>query len=197
MTMKSGLLLSRLRKSSRGVALTEFALITPVFMITLMGAFDIGYSMYVKAILEGAVEEAGRTASLETTQTATIDDRIRNTVNALNRTGNLSFSRDFYQNYSDVDLPEDFTDANGNGVRDTGECFVDRNGNSRWDADVGLPGRGGAQDVVLYSATLTYSRLFPLWSLLGQPREITITGSTYLRNQPFSAQAARVGVRIC
>jgi Flp pilus assembly pilin Flp len=197
MTRKPKLLISRFRKNNQGVALTEFALIAPVFMMTLMGAFDIGYGMYVKAILEGAVENAGRTASLETTQTSEIDNRIRDTINSLNRTGNLTFSRDYYQNYADVDLPEDFTDANANGVRDTGECFVDRNGNSRWDADVGLPGRGGAQDVVLYSATLTYVRLFPLWSILGQPKEITITGSTYLRNQPFSAQAARVGVRIC
>jgi Flp pilus assembly protein TadG len=94
MTMKSKLLTSRLHKNSKGVALTEFALIAPVFMMTLMGAFDIGYGMYVKAILEGAVENAGRTASLETTQTTVIDDRIRDTVNALNRTGNLNFTRD-------------------------------------------------------------------------------------------------------
>ncbi len=188
---------SQLLNNTKGVALTEFALIAPVFLMTLMGAFDIGYSMYLKSILEGAVEDAGRTSSLETTLTSAIDNKIKTTVTSLNRTENLTFSREFFQNYADVDLPEDFTDGNANGVRDPGECFVDRNGNSTWDVNVGLPGRGGAQDVVLYSASFTYVRLFPLWSLLGQPSETTITGSTYLRNQPFSAQAARVGVRIC
>lgn len=186
-----------IRKDENGVALTEFALITPIFMLMLMGVFDIGYGIYVKSLLEGAVEAAGREASLETTTTATIDDRVRTTMGSINRSNNLVFSREYYQNYVDVELPEDFTDGNANGLRDPGECFVDRNGNSQWDSDVGLPGRGGAQDVVLYSATLTYSRLFPLWSLLGQSDSTEVTGSTYIRNQPFSAQAARVGVRIC
>jgi TadE-like protein len=187
----------RIRKDANGVALTEFALITPVFMLMLMGAFDIGYGIYVKSLLEGAVEAAGREASLETTATTTIDNRVRTTMAAVNRSEDIAFSREYYQNYVDVELPEDFTDGNANGIRDVGECFVDRNGNSIWDSDVGLPGRGGAQDVVLYTATLTYNRLFPLWSLLGQSNSIAVTGSTYIRNQPFSAQAARVGVRIC
>lgn len=195
--MKSRYLPRRIRRDENGIALTEFALITPMFMLMLMGVFDIGYGIYVKSLLEGAVEAAGRQAALETTLTTTIDDRVRTTMAAVNGSQNIVFTRDYYQNYVDVDLPEDFTDGNANGVRDPGECFVDRNGNSVWDSDVGLPGRGGAQDVVLYSATLTYDRLFPLWSLLGQSSSVAVTGSTYLRNQPFSAQAARVGVRIC
>jgi Flp pilus assembly pilin Flp len=184
-------------RDTRGMALVEFALIAPTFMLLLMGVFDIGYGMYAKSILEGAVESAGRSASLETTTNATIDNKVRAQITALNRSGNLQFSRNYYQNYVDVNLPEDFTDGNGNGQRDVGECFVDRNGNSIWDADVGLPGRGGAQDVVLYSAAFEYRRLFPLWKILGQSENQTITGTTYLRNQPFSAQAARVGVAIC
>ena len=186
-----------LRKDERGAALTEFALISPLFMMILMGVFDIGYGMYVRAILQGSVEDAGRAASLETTTAGTIDQRVRDQVESLNRTGNLAFEREYYQNYTDVITPEDLTDSNLNGVRDTGECFIDRNGNGIWDADVGLPGRGGAQDVVVYTATITYERLFPLWSMLNQPSTQTLKGKTYLRNQPFSAQAARVGVRVC
>lgn len=189
--------LRRVARDTRGMALVEFALIAPTFMLLLMGVFDIGYGMYAKAILEGAVESAGRSSSLENTTNAAIDDKVRAQVTALNRAGNLQFSRNYYQNYVDVDLPEDFTDSNANSQWDPGECFVDRNGNNSWDADVGLPGRGGAQDVVLYSAVLEYRRLFPLWKMLGQSETQTITGTTYLRNQPFSAQAARVGVAIC
>jgi TadE-like protein len=189
--------LHRLARDTKGMALVEFALIAPTFMLLLMGVFDIGYGMYAKAILEGAVESAGRSSSLENTTNAAIDDKVRAQVTALNRAGNLQFSRNYYQNYVDVDLPEDFTDSNANSQWDPGECFVDRNGNNSWDADVGLPGRGGAQDVVLYSAVLEYRRLFPLWKMLGQSETQTITGTTYLRNQPFSAQAARVGVAIC
>ena len=51
--------------------------------------------------------------------------------------------------------------------------------------------------MVSISAEVTYRRIFPLWSLLDQSQNYTIAARTYLRNQPFSAQAARVGVRIC
>jgi Flp pilus assembly protein TadG len=186
-----------LKTDERGAALTEFALISPVFMLILMGVFDIGYGMYAKSILQGSVEAAGRVASLENTTTSQIDQKVRDSVESLNSTGNLTFEREYYQNYLDISTPEDFTDGNGNTVRDAGECFIDRNGNSTWDQDVGVSGRGGAQDVVVYTATLTYDRLFPIWGMLGQSTSQKLTGVTYLRNQPFSAQAARVGVKIC
>ncbi len=187
----------KLGKDERGAALVEFALVAPVFMVMLMGVFDIGYGMYAKSLLQGAVENAGRIASLESTTTSQIDAKVRDTVESLNKTGTLTFDRSYYQNYLDVSTPEDFTDGNANSVRDAGECFIDRNGNNSWDEDVGVSGRGGAQDVVVYTATLSYTRLFPIWGLLNQSSTQTLTGVTYLRNQPFSAQAARVGVKIC
>src|SRR5690606_14485041 len=109
----------------------------------------------------------------------------------------FDFDPTYYASYKDIQLPEDFTDKNKNGVRDADECFVDRNGNGKFDLDVGLAGRGGAQDVVSISAEVTYKRIFPLWSLIGQPQILSTRASTYLLNQPFSAQAAQVGVEIC
>ena len=54
-----------------------------------------------------------------------------------------------------------------------------------------------AQDVVSIRASLTYKRIFPFWNMIGQPQNQVLTATTFLRNQPFSAQATRVGVRIC
>ncbi len=190
-------LFSPLRRNQDGVAAVEFALIAPTFMLLLMGTFDIGYAGYIKYVLQGALEDAGRSASLETTSTTTLDTKVRDTVKTLNNAGTLSVSRQYYERYTDVKTPEEFTDANANGIRDAGECFIDRNGNSTWDADVGLNGRGGAQDVVVYKATFKYNRIFPLWKMLGQAETQDIIAQTYLRNQPFSAQAARIGVKIC
>lgn len=181
----------------RGIAATEFALIAPTFVLMLMGVFDLAYGMYVKGVLQGAVEAAGRNASLENTTTASIDTKVRVTIGNLNRTGTLSVGRLYYEKYSEIAVPEDFTDSNTNSVRDDGECFIDRNGNAEWDEDVGLSGRGGAQDVVVYNASFTYDRLFPLYSIMGQSGTQVITAKTFLRNQPFSAQAARTGVTIC
>jgi Flp pilus assembly protein TadG len=189
--------LQKFISDQRGISTVEFGLLGSLFLTFLMGVFDIGYGVYSKAILQGALEEAGRTASLENTTDAAIDTKISNQVNAINNAANITITRSYYENYDDVALPEDFTDADNDGTKDANECFVDRNGNKQWDADVGLSGRGGAQDVVAFTATMQYTKLFPLWKLLGQSDQQTLRATTHLRNQPFSAQAGRVGVNIC
>lgn len=265
-------LLRRLRKSEDGIAITEFALVSPIFLVLLMGIFDMGYSSYIQSALQGAVQEGARKASLENTLWTDIERRVnaqvRQVIPQSDPTTIISFTLDqtAYQEYSDVampeifedkergahfngryDPPETYTDSNSNGRHDTGEpytdansnarwddgepfndtngdrvrqltetytdtsrdgvfnrtydtdeWFIDRNGNNTWNNDVGLAGqRGGAQDVVAIKATITYKRIFPLWGLIGEPQEMTLVGSTFLRNQPFSARTQRVGIRTC
>jgi len=187
----------RLRKDERGIAIVEFAFAGPLFLLLLMGVFDIGYAMYIKSALQGAVNEAGRGATLENTAAATLDARVATVLGSLNKSGTVEYTRTFYERYTDVTLPEDMQDNNNNGQRDPGECFVDRNGNSIWDSDVGFAGRGGAQDVVIYRAEFTYTRIFPLWRMLNQSPTQVLVGETVLRNQPFSAQAVRSRLTIC
>jgi Flp pilus assembly protein TadG len=194
---RSLIVFKRFADNQNGIAAVEFGLLGSVFIAFLFGAFDLGYSAYTRAVLKGALEEAGRTASLENSTTASIDTRISNQVNAMNSGPNITVTRTYYENYDDVRLPEDFTDGNNNGIKDANECFVDRNGNKQWDADVGQSGRGGAQDVVAFTATMQYTRLFPLWRFLGQSSEQTLSATTYLRNQPYRSQNGRVSVNIC
>ncbi len=184
----------RIRDEEKGVALIEFAYAAPVFFMLLFGVFDYSYGLYVRTVLQGAVDAAGRKASLERTTTATLDAEVLNSIKNINKSGTTDISRRFYQNYSDVQRPEDMVDTNNNKMCDPGEQFIDRNGNGVWNADVGLPGRGGAQDVVVYRVAFTYKRIFPLWSLIGQSQDQRFVATTILRNQPFTAQAARVGV---
>jgi Flp pilus assembly protein TadG len=189
-------LVQAVKSNERGIAAVEFAIVAPVFLLLLMGIFDLGYAAYIRSVLQGTVEATGRESSLEASLTSTVDAKVTAAMADLSD-GTMTFSRVYYQNYQDVSLPEDYTDVNRNGVREAGECYIDRNGNEQWDADVGLAGRGGAQDVVIYSATITYDKLFPLWQFLGQSSRQAVTGVTQIRNQPFSAQSARVGVQIC
>ena len=42
-----------------------------------------------------------------------------------------------YPSFADIGQPEPFTDANHNGVHDSGESFNDINGNGHWDPDMG------------------------------------------------------------
>lgn len=193
----------RLACNQDGLAAIEFAFIAPAFLMLLMAVFDLGFAIYAKAVLQGAVEDGARTASLENTQWAAIEnrvnDQVRTVIPAADPDTDVSFDLDptHYHNYSDVNMPEDFTDTNRNKRWDPEECFVDRNGNRTYDTDVGLENRGGAQDVVSIRAELEFKRAMPLWNMLGQPQTLTLSATTYLRNQPFGARAPQVGVRIC
>lgn len=204
--------LARLRclgRDSRGIAVTELGFVAPIFLVMLMGIFDQGFALYIQAALQGATQEGARKASLENTLwsdiEADVNAKVRKVVPSSDPATEITFVLDpeYYQNYNDIGLPEDFTDkergnpAVKNGTYDADECFVDRNGNRTWDQDVGLAGRGGAQDVVSIKASLSYKRIFPFWKMVGQPQTQVLTATTFLRNQPFSAQATRVGVRIC
>lgn len=189
--------LRRFRADERGAYLIELALMTPVFLMLMMGTFDLGFQMYAKAVLGGAVENAARSNTLETnaTNAAVIDAQVTQRMQQVAKYGTLSFSRQSYADYNSVGRPEDFTDSNGNGVRNPGECYVDANGNFAWDADRGNSGQGGASDVVLYRVTFTFDRLFPLWRMIGQPQQKSVTIATTLRNQPYSNQSVGNTVR--
>jgi len=45
----------RLARASEGTAVTEFGLIAPVLFVLLFGAFDVGHTLYMKSVLQGAV----------------------------------------------------------------------------------------------------------------------------------------------
>ena len=140
---------------------------------------------------------------MENTQWTVIENKVKDQILAVIPTSDpstdISFTLDprAYEDYDDLVLPEQFTDTNSNGSRETGECYMDRNNNRQYDINVGLAGRGGAQDVISIKASVTYKRIFPLWAFTGQSQNQKIEASTFLRNQPFGAQAARVAVSIC
>jgi Flp pilus assembly protein TadG len=189
--------LRHLRDDEKGAYLVEFALILPVFLLLSMGIFDIAYSGYLRTAAQGQIQDAARLATLETVSVSTLDQTVVDAVRRINPAATVEFKRENYKNFGNVDQPENFTDTNGNGVRDPGECFEDLNSNSTWDPDVGRAGNGGAEDVVQYSAVVTYNRIFPFWNMVGLPQQNKLTVGTLLRNQPFSAQSARNPVAVC
>jgi Flp pilus assembly protein TadG len=190
---------TRLARQTDGVSTIEFALVAPVLLLLLFGMLELGYQSYARTVLEGAVQEAGRDSGLESAQPSqrTVDDLVRARITALVPDAAVSFARASDGNFADVNRPEDFTDTNANGRRDATECFTDENDNGAWDSDVGRSGQGGANDIVLYTARMSYPSFFPVAASLGLPSTITLSASTILRNQPFATQAARRAVGIC
>ena len=185
--------------NTAAAAVMEFALVAPILLMLILGALEVGLNLYLRSVLEGAMAQAGRSSSLEAAQAGqtAIDNQVRTQVHAVLPDARVTFQRSNYMTFSDVGRPEDFTDANGNGTYDIGECFTDENRNAQWDADVGADGLGGANDVVRYTATLDYSGIIPDFTRLGISSNRRLTASTTLRNQPFSVQTAHVKPRIC
>lgn len=189
----------QLARDDRGVTAVEFALIAPVFLLMLLGTFNMGQAVYLQGVFHGAVQEAGRDAGLESGagNLAAIDSLVMSRVRDIVPEGAIITSRKNYSTFKDVGTPEDFEDSNNNDRYDDNECFTDLNGNGTWDQDRASAGLGGADDVVVYSAELTYDWLIPMGGFLDWSDTNTVSASTVLRNQPFGSQAARPQTQIC
>lgn len=179
-----------LRHDERGVTIIEFTLIAPVLLVTIMGIFDFALNYYVKSVLEGAVQQAARNSTIESSASSpgANDAAVRATVGKILSDAEYSFTRAAYTSYADVGQPEEFVDTNSDGICNNREQFVDTNGNGRWDRDRSLEDTAGARDAVVYTVEVTYERFFPLASLLGFDDQIYVRAQTVLRNQPFSQQ---------
>lgn len=185
--------MKRFARDERGATIVEFALVAPVMLLLLMGLFDLCYRAYAQSILTGAVQAAGRRGTLEgnssANATAALDAAVIGQMKAVANNLTWTSSRKFYRSYSNI-TAEPFDDANHNDRYDAGECYSDINNNLRWDADPGNSGQGGANDVTVYTMTVTYPRLFPLTGFMGLPAKQEISASTRLKNQPYGSQAA-------
>lgn len=188
-----------LARDIRGAALVEFAIIVPVVAMLLLGSIEFGLNVYLRAVLEGAMQQAGRNSSLQSAQTgqSAIDTFVRDRVQTILPNATVTFTRQNYYTFSTVGRPEDFTDSNSNGVHDSTECFQDANGNGVWDADAARTGLGGANDVVEYTATVNYQSIIPGGAALGLSPTTTIKATTILRNQPFATQATWTTTQVC
>lgn len=188
------LLLDSLAANSRGATVVEFSIIAPVIGILLLGAFDVGHSLYMRTVLQGVVQKTARDSTLQDSGTPEeqqiLDDRVRAQAKALANNANVEITRRYYRSFSEAAeaRAEDWTDTNGDGKCDSGEPYEDANGNHVWDADGGNEGQGGAKDAVLYTVTVTYPRMFPLYKLIGGSNTTTISADTVLKNQPYGDQ---------
>jgi Flp pilus assembly pilin Flp len=192
--------LRRIARDERGATVVEFAIVAPVMGLLLLGAFDVAHTLYMRAALQGVVQKAARDATLESglasaTQTA-LDDKVRNQIKTLANNGTVTITRQWYRNYEQAAASrfEPWTDTNHNNTCDgpqgltPGEPYEDSNGNGVWDALGGNLSQGGASDAVLYTASVTYPRFFPLNNFIGGSNTTTVSAQTILRNQPYGDQ---------
>lgn len=183
-----------------GMATVEFGLVGSVFCVLLLGAFDLSHTVYVRSIAEGAMQGAARNSALQAgsvaTQQAAIDQKVKTQILELNKSAQVSFSRRYYKSFTqaynakhETDINNAVPAKNNDGTCEAGETFADANNNGVYDKDGGDSGQGGAQDMVVYTTTITYPRLFPVSGFIGWNPNVTIKATTVLQNQPYGPQA--------
>lgn len=185
----------RIFRNQEGVAAIEFALVAPVLLLILLGGLEIGYEAYLRAILRGEMNRTSRDQTLEgsviNAQRTALEDRMRAAIRSVSPGATIDFKRTAYRNYtSAASKMEDWVDANGNGKCDSNEVYQDENRNGIWDASLGKEDAGGgAKDVVVYTANLTYPKL-PIGRIFNATDKGIIEIKTLLRNQPYDNQSA-------
>lgn len=181
-------LLPRLRRSRNGNVAIEFALVAPLFVVSVVGVMEIGMILGVQSLMEGAVRDAARfgvTGQDDAERLDIIGDIISNRTIGLVDLDEASVDVLTYGSFDDIGAPEPFVDdAPFNGVYDSGESYTDINGNGQWDPDQGKKGAGDASEVVLYRILYEVPSLTGLIDhLIGG---ISLSASIAVRNEPWN-----------
>lgn len=179
-----------LAANCEGVTATEFAIIAPVFLTLLVGTLDLGQMAYGVSVLNGAVQKAARDSTLETANTSAADAMVEQLITPVFPSASVSSTRTRYYDFVDIGRPERWNDANNNGDCDLNESYVDENGNGHWDRDIGVEGNGGANDVVVYRVSVSYTPIFKVPFMPESWNERTLTSTAIKKNQPFATQQA-------
>jgi Flp pilus assembly protein TadG len=182
-------LLCRLRREDSGVTILEFAMVAPVMLLLLLGFFDLGYRSYASSVLQGALHDAARMATVGGYSMDQIDTRVKTRLsNFATRSVTTTEAASYYQ-FSGVSQPELIVgDTIPLNAYNAGDCFEDANGNNSYDTDRGRSGTGNSDDIVRYRVTITFPRVFPLGILMGWSNTQTLTSETVLRNQPYAGR---------
>lgn len=176
----------------------EFALILGPLCILLLGLLDLTYQVYVRSAVQGALFEAARLATVGNKTGEAIDAHVRSRLTPFADGGSVTIDKKSYYDFAGVRKPEVITsDTEPLGAYNKGDCFRDANGNKVYDTDRGKEGLGGSDDIVDYEIVLTYDRLVPAGTWFGMDKQITVTSSTPLRNQPFASRSAAPAAVIC
>jgi Flp pilus assembly protein TadG len=183
-------MLRRLLGEARGATIVEFAIITIPLTMMMCGLFDLGYRQYVAVQLQDALDQAARQVTVGTgTTTAKINQIVTAKIRPVANNATVTVAPVSYDSFAHVGKPEPITtDTAPLGKYNAGDCFLDINGNGVWDADAGETGTGGSDDIVVYTATVTYPAIMPMYGLLGWSKTETVSSTTMMKNQPYASQ---------
>jgi Flp pilus assembly protein TadG len=172
-----------------GITTLEFAMISPVFFLLVMGIVEFSLIMFTSAVMESATSNTarlGKTGYIApgmTRQQQLIDNVATRTAGLLDR-NNITVNMKTYSSFTNVNDPEPYIDANHNNNHDSGEAYTDINGNGQWDPDMGRSGAGSANDIVVYTISYPWPIMTPIVSsIIGSV--FHISARTVVKNEPY------------
>ncbi len=192
----------RLGKNRDGSTVIEFGLGLPVLISMLIGTIEIGYVMFSTAVLEGSLREVSRTVSTGyVPQGLTREDYILQQLDQkmfnLADVGTRSVDVRFYDTFSNIGEPEPIISDNGNGTIDPGECYIDVNGNAKWDADMATEGLGGPGAVQVFEVTYEHPLMTGFFMrAVGGDGFVSLRASTAIKNDTFNAVSGGGGAAL-
>lgn len=184
---------ARLRRDASGATIVEFAVVLPVLSLLLLGLLDLGYRSYATSMVQGALHDASRMATVGNFTLTQIDTRVKARLANFANNSTVTTSTTSYYDFSGVSQAEKIVgDTAPLNTYNAGDCFEDANGNNSYNTDRGRDSTGGADDIVRYQVTITYPRIVPLGGFMGWSNTQTITQNTVLRNQPFAGRTINI-----
>ncbi len=180
----------RLAVDQRGASVPEFALILIPLCLILFGGLEIGYQIYVRSVLLGAMERATRLTTLQTVDSTAVETDIEATIKRLAPNATVRTTKGSFLQYSQINAMERLTkDTNNNATLDSGDCWEDVDDNGvRNVVTEGKTGIGGADDIVRYNTVVTYNRILPIYRFTGIGNTATLSATTMTRRQPYELQ---------
>jgi Flp pilus assembly protein TadG len=179
-----------LLRDQSGITALEFAMITPVFLLMIIGILEFSSIMFTTAVMESATNitsRLGKTGYVAEggTREQQIIDSVANRTAGLLDPQKITIESKAYSNFNKIGQPEPCLSPNVSPCPGTpGINFIDINGNGAWDADMGKAGLGNAGDVVVYTVTYPWPVMTPLiGNIIGNTFNITVR--TVVRNEPY------------
>ena len=115
--------LCRLRKDSSGITAVEFALISPILFMIMIVLADLGYREYLTMMLQGALNEAARQATVGGLKPTDIQTFVQGRVASVSRQAVTSVKPYSFYDFTGIQTMEPITtDKNSNGQLDAGDC---------------------------------------------------------------------------
>ncbi len=194
LSIKHGL--CRLRRDQTGVAAMEFALVSPIMALMLIGTLEVGLAMLAQNTMENATFAASRLGKTGYSADGNFEDLgaretammeiLNKRANVLMDVNKITISTKAYNQFDQIGQPEPFIDTNGNGVRDEGENYTDINQNGKYDTDMGAEGVGNARQVVVYTVSYPWRVMTPfMGKYFGDNGVIQLQARTVIQNEPF------------